>query len=70
MSKLVITLTNVAADHTTRMADEMNIKSPEVVRRGLMILDFMTSLPEDEELVIRNKNTGEVERFRIKWGFP
>jgi hypothetical protein len=39
----------------------------DVVRRGLILLDLLLSLEENEELVIWNKDTQEVERIRFVW---
>lgn len=39
----------------------------EVVRRGLILLDTYLSLTDDEDLVIRNKNTQQLDRLRLAW---
>jgi hypothetical protein len=39
----------------------------EVVRRGLILLDFLLSLGHDEELVVRNRTTGECDRLSFSW---
>ena len=44
-------------------------RATEAVRRGLALLDLLQSLPADEELVVRNTRTGDVERLRFHWGF-
>jgi hypothetical protein len=56
------------AQAVQRMGKEMgDIGHTETVRRGLILLDFMLSLREDEELTVRNKNTGVAERIRFSW---
>jgi hypothetical protein len=67
--KLVITLGSEAAAATRRMAADMNASTAETVRRGLALLDLFQSLPADEELVVRNTRTGDVERLRFHWGY-
>jgi len=67
--KLVVTLGSEAAAATRRMATDMNASTAETVRRGLALLDLLQSLPADEELVVRNTRTGDVERLRFHWGF-
>ena len=42
----------------------------EVVRRGLILLDFALSLGRDEELVVRNRVTGRCERLEFAWDGP
>jgi hypothetical protein len=39
----------------------------EVVRRGLILLDFALSLGRDEELVVRNRRTGRCDRLAFSW---
>jgi hypothetical protein len=50
------------------MAAQMDgVGSTEVVRRGLVLLDLFLSLPENEELVVRDKLTQQCERLRFAW---
>jgi hypothetical protein len=66
--RAVVTLTPAVAGAVRRMGEEMGEASPtEVVRRGLIMLDLMLSLPDDEELVIRNRKTQQIERLRFAW---
>lgn len=43
------------------------VGTTEVVRRGLILLDLMLSLSDDEELVIRDKKTQQIDRLRFAW---
>jgi len=45
----------------------MGVNVPEVLRRALVVLDLIVSLDADEELVIRNRKTKEIERIRFLW---
>lgn len=66
--RAVVTLTPTAANATRRMATQMGgISTADVVRRGLILLDLLLSLSENEELVVRRKDTGEIERLRFAW---
>lgn len=67
--RAVVTLSPAAAGAARRLASKMGNRTslPEVVRRGLMLLDVYLNLPDSEELVIRNRVTGEVERIRFTW---
>lgn len=65
--KLVITLGLEAAEATRRLAERMQINPPEAVRRGLTLLQLLQSLSADEELVIRRKKDGSLERVRFQW---
>lgn len=66
--RTVVTLSPPVADAVRRMAAQMDgVGSTEVVRRGLMILDLFLSLSETEELVVRDKETGQCERLRFAW---
>jgi hypothetical protein len=67
--KLVVTLGTEAAAATRRMATQMNVSTAETVRRGLALLDLLQSLPSDEELVVRDRRTGDIERLRFHWGY-
>jgi hypothetical protein len=67
--KLVVTLGTEAAAATRRMATQMNVSTAETVRRGLALLDLLQSLPADEELVVRDRRTGDIERLRFHWGY-
>jgi hypothetical protein len=44
-----------------------DVGTAEVVRRGLIMLDLLLSLSDDEELVVRRKGTQELERLRFAW---
>lgn len=64
----VVTLSSTVAESVTRMGQQMGgASTPEVVRRGLILLDLMLTLPDNEELVIRNKDTNVIERVRFAW---
>lgn len=67
--RAVVTLPPPVAAAVRRMAADMggDIGPAEVVRRGLILLDLYLSLPNDEELVIRNKKTQALERIRLAW---
>jgi len=51
------------------MGEEMggDVGPAEVVRRGLILLDLHLSLDDSEELVVRNKQTSDLERIRLAW---
>jgi hypothetical protein len=67
-SRSVVTLSPSVTTAVRRMGAEMDdAGSAEVVRRGLMLLDFFLSLPDDEELVVRNRRNQQVERVRFAW---
>ena len=66
--RAVVTLSPPAASAARRLAAAMGgVSLPEVVRRGLMLLDAYLGLRDDEELVIRNRRTSEIERIRFTW---
>jgi hypothetical protein len=67
--RAVVTLSPAAASAARRLAAKMGERTslPEAVRRGLMLLDLYLDLTDAEELVIRNRVTGEVERIRFTW---
>lgn len=66
--RAVVTLTPQVAAVVRRMGDDMGgIGKAEVVRRGLILLDFMLSLTDDEDLAVRNRDTGECDRVRFAW---
>lgn len=66
--RAVITLSPPVANATRRMGTAMGgVGTTEVVRRALILLDLLLSLPENEELVVRNKDTQELERLRFAW---
>jgi hypothetical protein len=66
--RAVVTLSPNVAVATRRMSAAMgDVGTTEVVRRGLILLDLLLSLPDDEELVIRHKDTKELERLRFSW---
>jgi hypothetical protein len=51
-----------------RMAAALGrVSRAEVVRRGLILVDFMLSLGDEEELVVRNRATGRCDRLRFSW---
>lgn len=67
-SRAVVTLSPPVAARVREMADAMGgATSAEVVRRGLILLDLVLSLPEEEELVIRNDETETYDRIRFAW---
>jgi len=66
--RAVITLTPSVAVAARRMARAMEGASlPEVVKRGLLLLDLYINLDKDEQLVIRNKRTNQIDRVRFIW---
>jgi hypothetical protein len=67
--RAVVTLPPAVAGAVRRMADTMDgdLGPAEVVRRGLILLDFYLSLTPEEDLVVRNKKSNELERIRIAW---
>jgi hypothetical protein len=66
--RLVVTLGVEAASATRRLAAALGVTPSEAVRRGLTLLDMFVSLGPDEELIVRNKKTGESDRLRFHWG--
>ncbi len=67
--KLTVTLGTEAAAATRRMAEAENVSAPEIVRRGLSLLGLLYGLDPSEELVIRDRQSGDVERLRLLWGW-
>ena len=67
--KLVVTLGVEAATATRRMAEEMGTTPTEVVRRGLSALQMLHELSDNEELMIRNRRDGSLERLRFLWTY-
>jgi hypothetical protein len=66
--RAVVTLAPAVAAAARRMGKELGeVSTAEVVRRGLILLDLMLSLTEDEELVVRSKSTEQIERLRFAW---
>lgn len=65
--RLVITLTAAPAAFTRRLAAKMGVSAPEAVRRALAVMDLVTSLSPDEELLVRNRKTRETERIHFHW---
>lgn len=64
----VVTLSSAVAENVTRMGQQMGgASAPEVVRRGLVLLDLMLSAPDNEELVIHIKDTGTIVRLHFGW---
>lgn len=71
--RAVVTLAPATADAARRLAVTLgeDVRLVDVVRRGLILLDLLTSLNDDEELVIRRKSSGECDRLRFSWDtFP
>jgi hypothetical protein len=64
-----VTLSPPVAKAVRRMAEQMgeDLGPAEVVRRGLILLDLYLSLEDTEELVIRHKQSGDLERIRLAW---
>jgi hypothetical protein len=67
--RLVVTLGVEAANATRRLAARLSVTPSEAVRRGLTLLDLFASLSPDEELIVRNRKTGESDRLRFHWGY-
>lgn len=66
--RTVITLSAPVSEKVRRMGATMGDLGPtEIVRRGIILLDLLLSLPDSEELVIRNKVTEQIERIRFAW---
>lgn len=65
--KAVVTLGHTATEQTEVMAERLGVTVVETVRRGLSLLDFLLSLDADEEIVIRNRKDGSLERVRFVW---
>jgi hypothetical protein len=67
--RAVVTLSPPVATAVRRMAADMggDLGPAEVVRRGLILLDLYLDLNDDEELVVRNRKTTELERIRLAW---
>lgn len=67
--RAVVTLPPAVAGAVRRMGAAMDGEPgpAEVVRRGLILLDFYLSLTKDEDLVVRNKKTNDLERLRVAW---
>ena len=67
-ARAVVTLSPAVASATRRMGEQMGgVGATEVVRRGLILLDLLLSLDDDEELVVRDANTKQVDRLRFAW---
>ena len=56
-------------EDVARLAARMGVERPEVDRRGRALLDLMLSAnaSDNEELVIRIKDTGEIVRLHFGW---
>lgn len=66
--RAVVTLSSPVAARVRDMAETMGgVTNAEVVRRGLILLDLLLSLPAEEELAIRNNETGACDRVRFAW---
>jgi hypothetical protein len=66
--RAVVTLSPGAAAAARKLGARMGeISLPEVVRRGLTLLDLFLSLSSEEEIVIRHKGSNELERVRFSW---
>jgi hypothetical protein len=66
--RAVVTLSPAVASATRRMGEQMGgVGTTEVVRRGLILLDLLLNLDDDEELVVRDANTKQVDRLRFAW---
>lgn len=62
-----VRLTAPAAEHVNAMADRDGLTVGQLTRRAYLLYDFVTSLGEDEELVVRNTRTNDLERLRFDW---
>lgn len=67
LERVVVTLSKPAARGAKWLAGEMDVSVAEVVRRGLALLDMTIRLDANEELVVRNRQTGEIQRLRFEW---
>lgn len=63
--RLVITLVAPASTTARAMANELGIKTPELVRRGLSLMRLWMSLKHDEALLVRRAD-GTFERL-VLW---
>jgi hypothetical protein len=65
--RLVTTIAGSAARLTRRLACDLEISAPEVLRRGLGLLQLYVELKPNEFLAIVDETTGEAERIRPLW---
>ena len=59
-AKLSLTLSVDAADELRALAENQRLTLAELVRRAVGLYKFATSLGDDEELCIRDRQTKEV----------
>ena len=64
-ARMSFTLGSDAARAIEEIAEKRGISVAEAVRRAITLTRFIESLAEDEELLVRNKRSGDVERIRF-----
>jgi hypothetical protein len=65
--RLVVTLTPEPAQAAREIIARAGISPPEAFRRGLTLLDLVTGLRPDQEVVIRDRKTGATDRVVFAW---
>lgn len=65
--EMVVTLGSEAAVVTREIAAERDLTVPEVIRRGLMLLQLLYKPEDCESLAVVNTKTGSVRRLRTDW---
>ena len=63
--RAVVTLRGDTAARLRDLANRLNANHPEVIRQALACLDLRLRLTADEDLVIRNRATGETTLVRF-----
>lgn len=63
-TRLVVTLSPPAARRARQLAEHLQVRVPEVIRRGLALVSLATSLSDGEYLAVRRAN-GELERVLL-----
>jgi hypothetical protein len=58
-AKLSLTLSAEAAYELRQLADKQGVSLAEVIRRAMTLYRFAVSLPDDEEIIVHNKSTGQ-----------
>ena len=66
--RTVVALTPPVAEVARRMSSQLgDVGTAEVVRRGLILLEFLLNLTDEEELVVRNTKTDHCEALLFAW---
>lgn len=66
-SKLQITLGVEAAQLTRRLAEQRSVSNAEIIRRGLMLMEWIDSLAPGEQVLVRSADASTIERVRFNW---